>query len=118
MVVQMSSKLNDYLVKIFKEEQTKFTLKGRELGLEEIFSTTGLMPAIAKRADQLSSLCLGYGIGASYKDKEASMLGTEVTFDPDTPIAVRILMLYDVLQELKRGSSSEKKVSLDELLYD
>ena len=43
MVVQMSSKLNDYLIKVFKEEQTKFTLKGRELGLEEIFSTTALV---------------------------------------------------------------------------
>ena len=114
----MSKDVNTYLIKIFKEEEIKFTLRGRELGLEEIFSSTGLMPAIAKRADQLSSLCLGYGIGAGFKDKEASMLGTEVTFDPDTPIAVRLLMIYDVMQELKKGSSQEKRVSLDELLYD
>jgi intracellular multiplication protein IcmS len=109
---------NECLVKIFKEEGTKFTLRGRELGLEEIFSPSGLMPAIAKRADQLSSLTLGYGIGATYKEKEASMLGNEVDFDPDTPIAIRLLMIYDVMQELRGEASVDKKISLDELLYD
>ena len=113
-----TEEFNKYLVKVFKAEEIKYTLKGRELGLEEIFSTTGLMPAIAKRADQLSSLCLGYGIGATFKDKEASMLGTEVTFDADTPSALRLLMIYDVMQELGRGAPKDKKISLDEFLYD
>ena len=107
-----------YLVKVFKAEDVRYMLKGRELGLEEIFSDTGLMPAIAKRADQLSSLCLGYGIGASYKDKEASMLGTEVSFDETTPPVVRLLMIYDIMQEIGKGVSSDKKITLDELLYD
>lgn len=107
-----------YLVKVFKAEDVRYMLRGRELGLEEIFSESGLLPAIAKRADQLCSLCLGYGIGASYKEKEASMLGTEVTFDTTTPPAVRLLMIYDVMQEIGKGISSDKKITLDELLYD
>ncbi|MBT4884660.1 MAG: type IV secretion protein IcmS [Legionellales bacterium] len=109
---------NKYLLKVFKGSDVKYILKGRELGLEEIFSATGLMPAIAKRADQLCSLCLGYGLGASYTEKEASMLGTEVAFDDSTPVAVKLLMIYDVMQELGRGISRDKKISLDELLYD
>lgn len=107
-----------YLIKVFQSEDVRYILRGRELGLEEIFSECGLMPAIAKRADQLSSLCLGYGIGASYKDKEASMLGTEVHFDETTPAVVRLLMIYDVMQEIGKGKTADKKITLDELLYD
>ena len=32
-----TEEFNKYLVKVFKAEETKYTLKGRELGLEEIF---------------------------------------------------------------------------------
>ena len=34
-------------------------IKGQDV--DEVFSFNGMLPAAAKRADQLSMLCLGYG---------------------------------------------------------
>ena len=39
----------------------KFYLNDRFVSFDEVFADTGLLPAIARRADQLCSLCLGYG---------------------------------------------------------
>ena len=93
-------------------------LKGREITFNEIFSETGLLPGIAKRADQLASLCFGYGIGASFEDTENAILGVKVNFDEFTPDVLRLMCLVDVLFELIKASGSRSEVSLDELLYD
>ena len=48
---------------IAAEFGAKFTLNDNFISLDEVFSDTGLLPALSRRADQLCSLCLGYGIG-------------------------------------------------------
>ena len=84
----------------------------------DVFSSTGLLPAIVRRADQLSSLCLGYGLGASFEDSEGALLGTRVLFDEVTPNALRLLCMTDVLHELVQGGPSKDHTPLDELMYD
>lgn len=96
----------------------KFYLNDRLIGFEEVFSLTGLLPAIARRADQLCSLCLGYGLGVSFTDAENALLGTTVVFDDVTPNVLRLLCMTDVLNELIQGSPSSDYTPLDELLYD
>ncbi len=95
-----------------------FTLNGKRIMGKEIFSETGLLPAIARRADQLSSLCLGYGIGASFEEAEGSMLGVSVVFDDVTPDILRCLCVTDVLTELINSAENTAEVPLDELMYD
>ena len=46
----------------------KFYLNEQFVSFDEVFSPTGLLPAIAKRADELCSLCLGYRLGLSFED--------------------------------------------------
>lgn len=96
----------------------RYTINSRPISLVEIFSEVGLLPAIAKRADQLSSLCLGYGIGVIFEDAEGARLGKKAKFDTDTPEVLRYLCVMDVMNELIRASSSREAVPLDELLYD
>lgn len=110
--------LSKKLEEITKAMGASFTFKGRTLSLGEIFSDSGLLPGLAKRADQLSQLCLGYGIGVSFQDMDQAVLGTQVTFDEFTPEVLRLFMITDVLYELIRSSASQYAVSLDELLYD
>lgn len=98
--------------------KVQYVLKGRDLSYEEVFSPTGLMPAIAKRADQLSSLAFGYGIGINIQETKQSMLGKQVSFDQDTPTVLQIICLTDVLVGLMRSVSSNGKLSVDELLTD
>lgn len=95
-----------------------FTLKGRGLSLEEVFSPTGMLPGLMKRADQLASLCFGYGLGATYEDVEKSLMGSRVVLDEFTPEVLRIVCIVDVLYELQKGSMDSSAIALDELLYD
>ena len=96
----------------------KFYLNDRFLSLDEVFADTGLLPAIAKRADQLCSLCLGYGLGASYDEAQGALLGTRVIFDEVTPNVLRLLCMTDVVSELIQGGPSKDYTPLDELMYD
>ena len=95
-----------------------YAMKGRDLTYEEVFMDNGFLPPLAKRAEQLSSLCFGYGIGAKFIDDEKGTCGLRVEFDDVTPSAVRLLCLADVLCELVTMSMSSGRTMLDELLYD
>lgn len=110
--------LNKKLCNLVKHLKVNFTLHDKPMSHEEVFSDTGLLPAIAKRADQLCSLCLGYGIGVTFNDVDKSLLGVKVQFDEITPNVLRLLCIYDVLSELIRVAPSKDKVALDELMYD
>lgn len=96
----------------------KFYLNDRFVSYEEVFSATGLLPAIARRADQLCSLCLGYGLGVTFNDSEGALLGTQVVFDEVTPTTLRLLCMTDVVNELIQGGPSKDYTPLDELMYD
>jgi intracellular multiplication protein IcmS len=110
--------LTKNLCSIAKQMGAHFTLKGRPITYEEIFAETGLLAGFVRRADQLSSLCLGYGLGATYEDVEKSLLGVKVIFDDFTPDALRLFCITDVLSELIKSSPNKDAVSLDELMYD
>lgn len=96
----------------------KFYLNDRFVGYEEVFSDTGLLPAIVKRADQLCSLCLGYGLGATFEESSGALLGSRVLFDEVTPNVIRLLCMTDVINELIQGGPSRDYTPLDELMYD
>lgn len=101
-----------------KKMPVTFTLKGSKLSYAEMFSETGLMPGLARRADNLASLCFGYGLGIKVEDEERSLLGARVQFDEFTPDVIRIFCILDVIQEIVKSSPSRTDVSLDELMYD
>lgn len=96
----------------------KFYLNDRFVSFDEVFLDTGLLPAIARRADQLCSLCLGYGLGVTFDEAENALLGTRVVFDEVTPNVLRLLCMTDVLSELIQGGPSRDYTPLDELMYD
>ncbi len=121
MVVEImthAEKIGKKMAIIAKQIGSRYTLKSKPLTNEEVFAETGLMPGIAKRADQLASLCLGYGIGVTFEDEEKSLLGKKVKFDEFTPDSIRLMCLTDVLFELIKTSPSKDVTSLDELMYD
>lgn len=110
--------LSKKLAVIAKALKANFTLNERGITYEEVFSSTGLLPAISRRADQLCSLCLGYGIGITFDEADKSLLGVKVTFDEVTPNVLRLMCITDVLCELIQMGPSPKSTPLDELMYD
>ncbi|MDR1057020.1 MAG: type IV secretion protein IcmS [Coxiellaceae bacterium] len=96
----------------------EFMLNNKPISSKEVFADTGLLPAIARRADQLCLLCLGYGIGVSFIEAEGALLGAKVQFDEVTPNVLRLLCFYDVVNEIVEMADTRNQVSLDELMYD
>ena len=114
----MEQDISKSLILIVSKMNAKFYLNNRFVSLDEIFSYTGLLPALARRADQLCSLCLGYGLGLTFNDAENSLLGSEVVFDKVTPNSLRLLCIMDVVHELIKCGPSRDYTPLDELMYD
>ena len=110
--------ITQQMIKVARAMNRQFTLNGRPLTMEEVFSLTGLLPGMARRADQLSSLCLGYGIGVTFEEMEGSPLGVKAIFDDITPNVLRLLCLADVLNELVKSTPVGEPAALDQLLYD
>jgi intracellular multiplication protein IcmS len=110
--------ISEEMAKVAKSMEARFNLNGRPMTVEEVFSPTGLLPAMTRRADQLCSLCLGYGIGATFEEAEGSILGVKVIFDDITPNILRMLCITDVVHELVQGTPRGEMTALDQLMYD
>ena len=110
--------LNRQLVNIADTLGAKFNLNNKPISHTQVFADTGLLPAIARRADQLCSLCFGYGIGVSFEESEKSVLGVRVVFDETTPTVLRLMCIADALNEIIQNSPDPHNTALDELMYD
>lgn len=114
----MAVDISKVLAGVAKQMKANFTLSGGPIKYETVFSPTGLLPALARRADQLCSLCLGYGIGVTFDEVEGAKLGVRVEFDDVTPDLLRIFCFTDVIAELVYTAPSREQTPLDELMYD
>lgn len=96
----------------------RYTIKGEPVAYEHVFSPSGLLPAIFRRADQLCSFCLGYSLGLTFERSESATLGVVVQFDSLTPTVLRLLCATDVLHEFMQQSAAQDLVPLDDLMLD
>ncbi|HTM63594.1 MAG TPA: type IV secretion IcmS family protein [Gammaproteobacteria bacterium] len=110
--------ISELMIRAARQMRGNYSLNGRPMTMEEVFNPSGLMAGIARRADQLCSLCLGYGIGVTFEEEEGAVLGVKVIFDEITPNSLRLLCMIDVLNELMRGSRPGDMTALDQLMYD
>ncbi len=106
------------LVTVVKALGVRFTLNGTAMTVEDVLAPNSMLPAIAKRADQLAYLCLGYGIGVTFEEAQESKLGSRAVFDSTTPNILRYLCILDVISELMRNKDMGGNTPLDELMYD
>ncbi len=110
--------ISQVICKVVRTMGVRFSLNGRPMTAEEVFSPTALLPGIARRADQLCSLCLGYGIGITFEDTEGATLGVKVIFDDITPNMLRLMCVIDAINELSQATPRGDLTPLDQLMYD
>lgn len=96
----------------------RYVVRGDIIAYEKVFSPSGLLPAIMRRADQLSSFCLGYSLGLTFERAETATLGVVVQFDATTPQVLRLLCATDVLYEFMHQAPSPEAIPLDDLMLD
>jgi intracellular multiplication protein IcmS len=110
--------LSQQLITVAKAMGCRYTIRGEPIAYEQVFSETGLLPAILRRADQLCSFCLGYGLGLTFERSENSMLGIAIQLDAATPNVLRLLCATDVLYEFMHHAPSAELIPLDDLMAD
>lgn len=98
--------------------QIKFTLNNKPLTSFEVFADNGMFPSIIKRADQLSSFCLGSGLGLTFEETPSGMTGTKALMDESVSNAYRVMCMSEILCELVESSPNPRQVALDNLMYD
>lgn len=114
----MSNNLPQQIGDIARALRCNFVLREQPISIEQVFSETGLLPAIMRRAEQLCSFCLGYGLGVTFDESQGAMLGVRVKFDEVTPNSLRLLCAADVIIELIQHGPSRDLTPLDDLMYD
>lgn len=110
--------LSQQLSAIAEAMGCRYTVRGEPVAYSHVFSETGLLPAILRRADQLCSFCLGYGLGLTFERSESATLGVVVQMDAATPNVLRLLCATDVLHEFMQQAPSPDAISLDDLMTD
>lgn len=105
---------------LFKKQGFKFKLYGSYLSDSEIFSESGLITALIKRADRSCNICYGYGLGVSFTEDNNAILNERVSFDDITPSALRLYFIYNAVLELRTNEESKDgvvEIPLDDILY-
>jgi hypothetical protein len=110
--------ISQQLIAFCKDSGVKFSVNERNLTLEQVFDPAGALPLLARSANEISMMCLDYGIGVTIETVEGTMFGLKASFDDTTPGALRLLFLVDIIQELRKSSASNGITALDCLLYD
>jgi intracellular multiplication protein IcmS len=110
--------LHEQIEAIAKVLRCNFTLRDQPITIKEVFAETGLLPAIVRRADQLCSFCLGYGLGATFEEVSGGLLAVRVKFDDATPNSLRLICITDVIIELMQNAPTRDSTPLDALMYD
>lgn len=110
--------ITQQICSIAKVLRCNFTLREQPVAIEQVLTEVGLLPAIMRRADQLCSFCLGYGLGVTFEESQGAMLGVRVKFDDATPNSIRLLCIADVIIELMQHAPSREVTPLDDLMYD
>lgn len=110
--------LGKKLALIAQDLQINFTLNGKVVPMEDVFADHGLLPAIMRRADQLSSFCLSYGLGINFEQDSDARLGVICQFDNNVPDAFRLLCATEIFYELIEAATDKHNIALDDLMYD
>lgn len=103
---------------VANEMKIGFTLHDKAIAIESVFAETGLLPAFLRRADQLCSFCMGYGLGLTFDPAENSQLGIKVVFNTEVPNVLRLMCAVEILFELAEAARNRTSIPLDDLMYD
>jgi intracellular multiplication protein IcmS len=110
--------IKQQLVAVSKSLRCNFTVRDQTVPPDQVFSETGFLPAIMRRADQLSSFCLGYSLGLTFEDSPGTTLGIRVKFDDKTPNCLRVMCATDIVIEFIQNAPSRSMTPIDNLLND
>ena len=119
MAENILKQLSDSCVRYAQMKGVSFTFKNKPLSHEEVFAAFGVFPGILKRANKISSVCVGTSLGGSFPKTERSYLGYSVELkELGLPLPFAMLFIVDVLEAVIAGRGAASTVALDEFSYE
>ncbi len=79
----MALDLSKILLKLAEQRDKTFVYQGNPIALEEVFSMSGGLPILAKRANLLADFLFGESLKVYYRDDPESLTGERLEIDPD-----------------------------------
>ena len=111
--------LSQACIRYAKSKGVSFVYKHKPLSYEEVFADFGILPGILKRANKVSSICLGTSLGGSFPKEERSYLGYRLEVQLLAyPIPVVMLFIVDALESVIGNTMPGENVALDEFSYE
>jgi len=104
------------MIEFFKTVNIKFEYHDAIFNIEESISSTGFLPALAKRAESFLKVYCKKGIGITIEEAIKTILGVRVIFNSDVSWIIRFTSILYAILDLSYSISGH--IKLDELLYD
>ena len=118
LVVRLNRSNKEPYVESQKVFKVKYTLNDKTKAMKKFSRFRLFAGNVPQRADQLASLCLRYGIGATYDEAEQRSLGVRVKSMISPLMSCVCPVLVDVIYQLIESAPAGGNVPLDELMYD
>jgi hypothetical protein len=102
----MSSNLDVYaiLTELAGRHHRKFMYSSKEVPVDQVFSPTGALPLIVKRANLLSDFLFGESLKVQFKDDPTALTGERLEIADKQHRFTLVMLLYDVLEEVAMNS--------------
>ena len=88
------------LAKLAAKREKTFQYRNKDLTLEEVFSFTGGLPILVRKANLLSDFLFGRKLYVSFVTEPGSLTGEKVVILPEQSAFMLVMLLYDVTEEL------------------
>lgn len=96
----MSIDIPAVLARLTGKRDKTFQYRNKDLTLEEVFSFTGALPLLIKKANLLADFLFGRKLQVSFVTEPGSLTGERVVILPEQSSFVLVMLLYDVVEEL------------------
>lgn len=108
----MSLDISKILLKLAEQRDKTFIYQGQPISLEQVFSMSGGLPILAKRANLLADFLFGESLKVYYRDDPESLTGERLEIDPEQHAFVLLMLLFDVVEEIFVNAGDAQEVTL------
>ena len=96
----MSLDIERILKELLGNRRRKFTYQGKEIPLDILFSKSGGLPILVRKAGLLCDFLFGEPLHVSYTSNPKALTGEDVVISDRQHPFTLVMLLYDTVEEL------------------
>lgn len=88
------------LTELATRHQKKFVYQGKEVPRDQLFSPTGALPVLTRKAGLLCDFLFAEPLHVNYTNNPSALTGEELVVSDRQHAFTLVMLLYDVVEEL------------------